>query len=506
MTPSSGCSRRAVHGPAELEIDSLPQTLKVDARLLLEPAEPFIIKNLRSRGDLDPEVVRRFDLHSSIVGVIRGRDAPFGMLAVQSQRVDAFTEDDLIFVRSLANTLATAIGRIHVDASVGALEAGLAAIVRWSQDAILSASLDGIIFSWNEAAERMFGYTAAEAVGSSVEMLMAPDRVAERRELLERIAGNEGVESFVTQRVAKDGRILDVSLSLSPVRSPDGAIVGASANMRDLTAQMQLEAELGRVERLHSAVVENMRSSVLVLDLESTIVFANRAAHSLLGFAAGELIGRSITEFGQGTPEAAVRERFDQGRVSAEAYESTLQHADGSEVPVSVSTTPLLLDDGSFAGSVALVEDISERLEREAERGRSHALAEAAKEQLRRAARMEAVARMAGGVAHDFNNIVMGIVGYAQLTLARLDADDPARTYLAEILHGTDDAVALISQFTAFGRGEQPKVRPIDLNAAISEIGRLLRSSSAPMSSSTSGSRPGSRSSRRISARSSRWC
>src|ERR1041384_5255460 len=104
----------------------------------------------------------------------------------------------------------------------------LAAIVESSDDAIVSKDLNGIITSWNRGAERVFGYTSEEAVGHSITMLIPPDRLSEEDIVLSKIRRGERVEHFETIRVRKDGRLVEVSVTVSPIRDADGTIVGAS--------------------------------------------------------------------------------------------------------------------------------------------------------------------------------------------------------------------------------------------------------------------------------------
>ncbi|HET9469591.1 MAG TPA: PAS domain-containing sensor histidine kinase, partial [Usitatibacter sp.] len=120
-------------------------------------------------------------------------------------------------------------------------QARLAAIVASSDDAIISKTLDGTITSWNAAAERMYGYAAAEIVGSSVMRIVPPELRAEEEEILARLSAGERIEHFQTVRVTKGGRRLDVSITISPVRDRDGRIIGASKIARDITAQLEAQ-------------------------------------------------------------------------------------------------------------------------------------------------------------------------------------------------------------------------------------------------------------------------
>jgi PAS domain S-box-containing protein len=117
----------------------------------------------------------------------------------------------------------------------------LAAIVESSDDAIVSKTLDGVIMSWNGGAERMFGWPASTAIGKHITLIVPEDRRAEEEEVLARLGRGERIEHFETQRVARDGRLIDVSLSVSPVRDRLGRIVGASKVARDVSERRRLE-------------------------------------------------------------------------------------------------------------------------------------------------------------------------------------------------------------------------------------------------------------------------
>ena len=135
--------------------------------------------------------------------------------------------------------------RRHAD-EVRAL---LAAVVESTADAVITKTLDGRILSWNAGAQSMLGWTAAEAIGQSVNMILPADRREEERELLDRVRRAERVESFETQRVTRDGRIVEVSLTLSPIRDEQGVIIGASSIARDIGARKALEASLRDSDR-----------------------------------------------------------------------------------------------------------------------------------------------------------------------------------------------------------------------------------------------------------------
>jgi PAS domain S-box-containing protein len=125
----------------------------------------------------------------------------------------------------------------------------LAAIVESSEDAIISKTLDGVIRTWNRGAERLFGHRAEEAVGRSITLIIPPDRLSEEKDILARLTRGERIEHYETVRVAKDGRLIDISLTISPVRDATGRIVGASKVARDVTERRQAEEALREADR-----------------------------------------------------------------------------------------------------------------------------------------------------------------------------------------------------------------------------------------------------------------
>ncbi len=122
--------------------------------------------------------------------------------------------------------------------------AWLSAIVEGSDDAIISKDLNSIITSWNNSAERMFGYTAEEAVGQPVTILFPEDRIDEEDEIISQIRRGEQIDHFETKRKRKDGSLLDISLTISPIKDSDGNIVGVSKIARDITKRKEAEQKL----------------------------------------------------------------------------------------------------------------------------------------------------------------------------------------------------------------------------------------------------------------------
>jgi PAS domain S-box-containing protein len=168
----------------------------------------------------------------------------------------------------------------------------LAAIVESSDDIILTKSLDGIVTSWNKGAERVLRYTADEIVGRHISMLIPPEHIEDTEKILSRVRRGERVDHYETKRRRKDGKIIDVSLTVSPIRNEEGDIVGASKVGRDITDQRRAH-ELN--EQL-AAIVESSDDIIVSKTLDGIISSWNRGAERVLGYRAEEMIGQHVSK------------------------------------------------------------------------------------------------------------------------------------------------------------------------------------------------------------------
>ena len=160
------------------------------------------------------------------------------------------------------------------------------AIVESSDDAIISKTLEGIVTSWNPGAQAIFGYSAAEMIGQPMQILFPPERSHEEAFILEKILEGEKVEHFETTRVRKDGHIIQVDVTISPVRDAVGRVIGASKIARDVTVQKAAEQRL----KLISSVFTNTSEGILILDRAGRIVEVNQAFSKITGYGKDEVL------------------------------------------------------------------------------------------------------------------------------------------------------------------------------------------------------------------------
>jgi PAS domain S-box-containing protein len=235
----------------------------------------------------------------------------------------------------------------------------LVTIVESSSDAIISKTMEGVITTWNHGAEQVYGYTAEEAVGSHMSMLLPVDRPHEEDHLLHRLRRGEHVEHFETKRVHKDGHVVDVSISSSPLLHSNGEVIGASSIARDITAQKQAQAEQSRLAALLEATVDYVGWA----DTKGYVQYLNPAGRAMIGLSPNESVeGRSITELSPnwandiivkvGIPTASL-----QGSWSGE---TALLHQDGQEIPVSQVITAHKDANGQDLFYSTIARDISE--------------------------------------------------------------------------------------------------------------------------------------------------
>jgi diguanylate cyclase (GGDEF)-like protein/PAS domain S-box-containing protein len=248
----------------------------------------------------------------------------------------------------------------------------LASIVEFSEDAIIGKTTEGVITSWNRAAERMYGYTKTEVLGRNLSFLVIPERREEIRALIERVRAGHSVECFETQRFTKEGSVLDVSLSVSPIKDASGQVTGASAIARDLTPRKRDAEQL----RLQAAALEVAANAIVITDYEGKIVWVNRAFTTMTGYNKEEVLGTDPRLLNSGEQSdsyyATLRSTISSGKVWK--GELVNRRKDGTTYTEEMTITPVTQGLGSATDTyfIAIKQDITERKRAEEELYRAH--------------------------------------------------------------------------------------------------------------------------------------
>jgi PAS domain S-box-containing protein len=257
------------------------------------------------------------------------------------------------------------------DARSAQLSARMAAIVDSSDDAIVSKTLEGVITSWNRGAERLFGYTAAEAVGQHISLIIPEDRKAEENDVLARLRRGERIDHFETVRRAKDGRLVPISLTISPVRDTQGVVIGASKVARDITDRQQSDELRARL----AAIVDSSDDAIVSKTLDGVVTSWNRGAERLFGYTAAEAVGRHISLIipeNRKMEEDDVLARLRRGE-RIDHFETVRQAKDGSQVHISLTVSPVRDGKGTIIGASKVARNITERIHAEEALRRAHA-------------------------------------------------------------------------------------------------------------------------------------
>jgi len=246
-----------------------------------------------------------------------------------------------------------------VSALPTGLQEALAAFVDGSPDAVFATELDSRITLWSAAAERMFGFTAEEAVGQPATINMPDEMRAEEEELLRRVASGEIATREPMVGRAKDGRRFDLAIFAAPVRRADGAITGVLHIARDITEQRRGAVEQARL----AAIVNSSDDAIISKTLNGTITSWNRGAESIFGYPAAEVVGKSIRIIippDRQAEEDHVLDRISRGD-SVNHFETVRLRKDGSHVAISLTVSPVRDDRGQIVGASKIARDITTR-------------------------------------------------------------------------------------------------------------------------------------------------
>jgi two-component system, cell cycle sensor histidine kinase and response regulator CckA len=335
-------------------------------------------------------------------------------------------------------------------------------IVEHAQDLIYYCDAEGRFTYVSPATTRVTQFAEQELIGRRFLTLVRDDFQAKAAEFYQRqLQGNLDTSYFEFPAVTKSGGTIWLGQHVQ-LEHEAGAVAGVHAIARDITRQKDIEDRLRRSEARYRSLIQGAAYGIYRATVDGRILDANPALAAMLGYTIDELQALNMIEvYGTARERAALIERYHaRGSPAALSTDITWRKKDGTPIIVHVTARVVGMDDGTrcFEG---IVEDITER--------------RALEEQLRQAQKMEAVGRLARGVAHDFNNVLAAILGSSDLLWLRLAEDDPSRDEAEEIRKAAERGAALTRQLLAFSRSQALESKLIDLNSVVAQNEGMLQ-------------------------------
>lgn len=357
------------------------------------------------------------------------------------------------------------LGRQEADrALLASLEQGkddrseFAFLLRSTADAIIIRSEDGTIAFWNPGAERIYGYSAAEAIGQPISMLSPSDLASDVPRLVERSRDGASVTLYETIRKKKDGTLIPVTMSVTAVHDALGKVTGALTISREVVDYQPLPPPAAGALQDYRQLLDRAPCGICQIEENGGFLYANQALAAILGYPSVQAV-LLLNAKAQLFRDLQGCERFFQ-QSSTAGTEAEWNKSDGTPIRVRLTS---YANANARAGSIVYevyVEDLEQRRFREA--------------QFRQAQTMQALGRLASKVAHDFNNVLGVIMGYTQLLHERLEPHDILHHSLEQIVDTVDQAASLTRQLLGFSRKLALEPRVFSLDTRVHEIEHRL--------------------------------
>jgi two-component system sensor kinase FixL len=364
---------------------------------------------------------------------------------------------------------------IGVRRSAQLTNARLAAIVSSSDDAIIGKTVDGIVTDWNAGAQNIFGYDADEMIGQSISRLLPPGLEDEERNILAKVRAGEKVDHFETRRRHKNGNIIDVSVTVSPVWDDEGVLIGASKVARDITAARSAQAALREREAHLQSVLDTVPDAMIVIDTRGIMQSFSTTAEKLFGYSASEVVGKNVSILmpqpyrGQHDSYLARYMATGEKRIIGVGRLVVGQRKNGSTFPMELAVGEMRSGERRFF--TGFVRDLTERQQ-------TQQRLQELQSELIFMSRFTALGEMASTLAHELNQPLTAATSYLNGARRLLDGGKPSDIPAAR---GAIDSAAeqalragqIIKRLREFvARGESDR-RPEDLRKLIEEASAL---------------------------------
>lgn len=342
-----------------------------------------------------------------------------------------------------------------------------AQIIEQIQDPVTTSDLKRHLTSWNKAAERFFGYTAEEAIGRHVGFLFADkDKIPKDENILGPLSEKGSLEFEAVMR-KKTGETLDVQIFMSLLRGGDGNPIGIIGYQHDITEQKRVAEKLQQ----RVALIDQAHDGMIAADMNGIITSWNKGAERVYGWTEDEALGQHIAmTFPASVPDdwhwETMRPSLEHGILKLDGLR---KRKSGEMFDTEVTLSLLQNEEGEGIGIVGTVRDVSERKRAENETA-------LLQQQLFESQKLQAIDTLAGGVAHEFNNLLVPILGLAQVAVNNVPADSAASRDLQKIIEAATAAKSLVSRLLLLSRKEDIVLGPLDISTTVTNAVDLMRS------------------------------
>jgi len=320
-------------------------------------------------------------------------------------------------------------------------------------DAVVGTSMDGTITMWNTGAEELFGLGKEEALGSNIRIIAPGCLLADMEAVMALALSGEVVRGHECVRCRKDGSLVDVELTKSPITDIEGRIIGLCGIYKDIFERKRAEAEVKRVAEYFQNLVGSAGDAILAVDLEGKITLWNIGAERMFGYSREEALGQSAYSLLGGVDKSEevrnVARRVFSGE-SVGPYEAQRYRKDGKVIWGSATATPLRNSEGEVIGVSVIFKDLTEE--------------KRIREQLMQSEKMSSLGELISGVAHELNNPLSGVMGFSNLLLRRRDLDEEVRSDLGKIHDQAERAARIMRNLLTFARQYKPEKQLVAVN------------------------------------------
>lgn len=354
--------------------------------------------------------------------------------------------------------------------SASQMQSLLASLVESSEDAIISKNLQSIVQTWNRGAERIFGYTADEMVGKSITTLIPEHLISEEDEIISKLKRGEKIEHYETVRRRKDGQLINISLTVSPVYDESGTLVGGSKIARDITNQ----SKSARERAILAAIVDSSEDGIISKDLNSIVQTWNKGATEIFGYTAEEMIGKSIEILippEMPDEEPRLLEKLRKGE-KITPYETIRLRKDGERIDVALTVSPIFGPTGEVIGASKIVRDITKnkRLRDENDTLQAQLLT------LEETSRLKS--SFISTVSHEIRAPLGGIIALAEILTQEEELPESAKSIADAVLEASQSLYSVLNELLDFSKVEAGKVnleyRDFSLRSTIIDVIRMI--------------------------------